>query len=122
MKTVGNVIWLIFGGLISCILAYLIGIILCVTILFIPVGLQFFKVGSFVLWPMGKHVVSVSPTGFKTVINVIWAIIGGWECALYYLFLGLFYCITIIGIPFGLQCFKMAQFVLLPLGKDFVAD
>ena len=119
MKILGNIIWLIFGGLEMALFAFLEGIFLCITIIFIPVGLQFFKVGKFMLWPMGKKVVAKKPSGFKTVINVLWVIFGGWWNALMYLLGGVLYCITIIGIPFGLQYFKIARFVLTPLGHDF---
>ena len=119
MKTFGNIMWLIFGGLISAIIAFLEAVILCITIIFIPVGLQMFKVAKFMLWPMGKKVVNVKPAGWRTFLNIVWLIIGGWENFLGY---GLVGVITIIGIPFGKQYFKMATFVAMPLGHDFVVD
>ena len=119
MKLIGNIIWLIFGGLEMAIFAFLEGLFLCITIIFIPVGLQYFKVAKFMLWPMGKKVVEKKPNGFKTFLNVIWSILGGWWNALMYLLVGVLYCITVIGIPFGLQYFKLARFVLTPLGHDF---
>ena len=119
MKVLGNIIWFIFGGLEMAIVAALEGVILCVTILFIPVGLQMFKVAGFLLWPMGKSVVPQAPSGFKAFINVIWAILGGWENFLVYALLGVIFCITVIGIPFGLQYFKLARFVIWPLGYGF---
>lgn len=120
MKTIGNIIWVIFGGLFWAIIDFITGIVLCVTIIGIPIGLQMFKFAGFVLWPFGKQVKEVKPSGFKLVLNVLWAIFGGWEMALGYLLTGVLFCITIIGIPFGKQYFKMAHFVLLPLGNDFV--
>ena len=122
MKTLGNIIWFIFGGLEMAIILFLEGIILCITIIFIPVALQYFKLAKFFLWPMGKHVVAVNTNGFKTVLNVIWIIIGGWWNALMCFIAGLILCITIIGIPFGLQAFKLARFALTPLGHDFVRN
>lgn len=122
MKTLGNVLWLIFGGFFYSIGLFLAGVLLCVTILFIPVGLQYFKLARFVLWPFGKKVTEVNPSGFKKVINILHAILGGWVTALLMLLTGVILCITIIGIPFGKQYFKMAHFVLLPLGNDFQAD
>jgi len=120
MKTIGNVLWLILGGLIMGIEAWLMGVLCIITIIFIPVGLQYFKLAKFFFWPMGKEVKEVKPSGFKLFINIIWAILCGWEHALSYLVLGLILCITIIGIPFGKQYFKVAIFALLPLGNDFV--
>ena len=122
MKTFGNILWLIFGGFFSAIASFIMGAFLCVTIIFIPVGLQFFKVGKFFLGPMGKKVVRVKPNGFKTFLNVLWAIFFGWESAFAYCLVGLFLCITIIGIPFGRQYFKIAKFVFTPLGNDFVKE
>lgn len=119
MKTLGNVLWLVLGGVVWCVALFLEGLVCCVTIIGIPVGLQLFKMARFVLWPFGKEVVDCKPTGFKTFINVLWLILGGWENALGFFITGLFFCITIIGIPFGKQYFKMGQFILLPLGHKF---
>ena len=119
MRTFGNILWLILGGLIGSIVAFLEGIILCITIIFIPVGLQMFKVSKFLIWPMGKQVVKVNVTGFKTFINIVWLILGGWENFLGYGLVGVIFCITIIGIPFGKQYFKLAKFTAMPLGHDF---
>lgn len=122
MKTLGNILWVIFGGLEWFLVLILEGVLCCVSIIGIPVGIQIFKMAKFVIWPFGKNVQAVKPSGFKQVVNVIWAISGGWMSALGFLFTGVLYCITIIGIPFGKQYFKMAKFILLPLGNDFVKD
>ena len=119
MKTFGNILWLIFGGFIAGIAAFIEGILLCCTIIFIPVGLQMFKIGKFFFWPIGKQVVAVNPSGFKTFINILWAIFFGWEHFLAYAVVGLILFITIIGIPFGKQYFKLAMFIITPLGHDF---
>ena len=119
MKTLGNIIWFVFGGIFWAIALFIAGIVTCLTVIGIPVGLQLFKLAGFVIWPFGKEVTNTSVTGFKTVINILWAIIAGWETCLGFLLTGLLFCITIIGIPFGLQYFKMARFVLLPLGYTF---
>ena len=119
MRTIGNILWFILGGLLSAIEAFLEGILLCITIIFIPVGIQMFKIAGFFLWPMGKQVVAVNPSGFKTIINIIWLLTGGIIHFIAYGLIGVLFCITIIGIPFGLQYFKIARFVLTPLGHDF---
>ena len=119
MKTIGNILWVIFGGFFWCLTLLVSGLIMCVTIVGIPLGLQLFKLAKFVLWPFGKSVTKVNITGMKKVLNIIWAVLLGWEFALGYLFTGLLWCITIVGIPFGKQYFKIAHFVLLPLGRDF---
>lgn len=119
MKILGNVLWIIFGGLFWALSLYLLGALMCITIIGIPIGLQLFKMAGFVLLPFGKDVIDVKPTGFKTFLNILWAILFGWEVALGFAINGVLLCITIIGIPFGLQYFKLAVFALLPLGKDF---
>lgn len=122
MKVLGNILWLIFGGIELAIVTFLEGVILCITIIFIPIGLQFFKVAKFFIWPMGKKVVPVSVNGFKTVVNIIYAILVGWEHFLIYGLIGCIFFITIIGIPFGKQYFKLAKFIIMPLGHDFVKE
>ena len=119
MKVFGNILWLIFGGIELAIISFIEGLICFVTIIFIPVGLQFFKVAKFFLWPMGKQVVPVNVNGFKTFVNVLYAIFGGWWHFLIYGLIGCIFCITIIGIPFGRQYFKLAKFIIMPLGHDF---
>lgn len=120
MKVLGNILWIIFGGLWWAIAMFFLGVVYCCTIIFIPVGLQLFKLGKFVIWPFGKSVEKVNATGFKAFLNVLWAIFGGLWLAIGYFFTGLIFCITIIGIPFGKQYFKIAKFILAPLGKNFV--
>ncbi len=114
MKTLGNIIWLIFGGLLSAIVWYLLGLLLCITIIGIPVGKQLFKLGSLTLLPFGKDV----KTKFDKhpIANIIWLILVGWEMAIAYVATGLIYCVTIIGIPFGMQWFKLAVLALFPFG------
>ena len=119
MKTLGNIIWFLLGGLFEAIATFIAGIICCITIIGIPVGLQLFKLAGFVLWPFGKKVKEQNVTGFKMVLNILWAIFGGVWYALSYCIVGVIFCITIIGIPFGKQFFKMARFVLTPLGYGF---
>ena len=120
MRFIGNVLWFLLGGLEMAIVSFIEAIICFVTIIFIPIGFQQIKLAGFYLWPMGKRVVTVNHNGFKSVINFIWAITGGWINALINLLIGVVLCITIIGIPFGKQYFKVAAFVLTPLGHDFV--
>lgn len=122
MKIFGNIIWIIFGGLEMCITSFIGGVICFITIIFIPVGFQEFKLAKFYIWPMGKKVVATNTSGFKTFVNILWAILSGWWHALINFIIGAIFCVTIIGIPFGLQYFKIAKFVFLPLGHDFVHE
>lgn len=120
MKTLGNILWVLLGGLEWCIVLFIEGILCCISIVGIPVGLQLFKMAKFVMWPFGKRVVEVGkPSGMKMFANILWLVLFGWENALGYLFTGILWFITIIGIPFGKQYMKLAQFILLPLGHDF---
>ncbi len=114
MRLIGNLIWVLFGGLLAALAWFVVGLVLCATIIGIPFGLQFFKFSRFVLWPFGSDV--VSDFGKHSIMNIIWIIIGGWETFILYIGVGVFYCMTIIGIPFGLQWFKLAILALFPFG------
>ena len=113
-----NVIWIILGGIWLFLAWCACGILLCVTIIGIPFGVQCFKIGWLSLAPFGKEV--VTDYARHPVANVIWVIIGGWEMALAYLFIGIINCITIIGIPRGIQCFKIMKIALFPFGSTAV--
>ena len=119
MKVFGNILWLIFGGLEWAIVNFVLGAVLCVTVIGIPAGIQLFQLGKFLIWPMGQQVVPAKPNGFKTSLNVLWAIIFGWWLAFIYLIFGTIFFITVIGIPFGKQYYKIAAFIFTPLGHRF---
>jgi uncharacterized membrane protein YccF (DUF307 family) len=122
MNTIGNLIWFIFGGFISALGYFVGGLVLCITIIGIPFGLQSFKIAGFVLWPFGRYIVSHDRSSGCLYIffNILWIITGGLWIAISHLFFGLLLCITIIGIPFGRQHFKLASLALAPFGKDIV--
>ncbi|MCL1945402.1 MAG: YccF domain-containing protein [Firmicutes bacterium] len=111
-----NVIWLIFGGLFVALAYFIAGIIWCITIIGIPFGLQSFKFASLSLAPFGRHVDS-NPSR-HIIANVIWLILFGWYTAIGFLIGGILICITIVGIPFGLQLFKYAKLALMPFGAE----
>lgn len=122
MKLLGNIIWILFGGLIIALYYFMFGLLLCLTVVGIPFGLQLMKIAGFALWPFG-HEVQAGPqdSGCLSVcMNILWIIFGGIEIALTHLGLGVAFCVTIIGIPFGLQHFKMALLALVPFGKIIV--
>lgn len=116
-----NLIWLIFAG-IELAIAYVIGgLIMMLTIIGIPFGVQAFKLAGFALWPFGRAVVPAEETGFFSGLgNVLWLILVGWWLAAIHVIVGLFLFITIIGIPMGLASFKMAGLALWPFGRDIV--
>lgn len=115
MRTIGNIIWIIFGGLITAIGWVLAGIVFYITIIGIPLGRQAFKMASLTLAPFGKTIIYGG--GAPSIIaNIVWVVvIGVWE-AIVYCLAGALFCITVIGAPFGIQLFKMAKLSLLPFG------
>ncbi len=115
MKTLGNILWIIFGGLAESLAWLLYGIIFCITIIGIPLGKQCFKFAKLSLAPFGKEVV-YSDSGVSLVANIFWIIFCGLEMAAANLCMGAVMCITIIGIPFGKQFFKLAKLSLMPFG------
>ena len=121
MRFLGNIIWLIFGGLITSIEYLISSLCLMVTIIGIPFGIQTLKLAGLALWPFGSKVTDNGNSGCLSVImNIVWIICGGFCICLTHLFFGILLCITIIGIPFGRQHFKMAKLALTPFGKNIV--
>jgi uncharacterized membrane protein YccF (DUF307 family) len=122
MNFLGNLVWLIFGGLAAA-LGYIVGgFILCLTIIGIPFGLQCFKIAGLVLWPFGRQVVSTgNGMGCLSIIfNIIWLLCGGLYTALVHLFFAFLLAITIIGIPFARQHLKLMELSLMPFGKQVI--
>lgn len=119
MKFLGNIIWLIFGGLLTAVEYMISSLLMMFTIIGIPFGLQTLKLAFLALWPFGSRVVDNGNSGgcLSIIMNVIWIFIGGFWISLTHLFFGILLCITIIGIPFGRQHFKMAALALTPFGK-----
>jgi uncharacterized membrane protein YccF (DUF307 family) len=122
MRFFGNIIWLVFGGILISI-EYLIGsLLLMITIVGIQFGLQTLKMASLALWPFGRDTrVHERASGCLYIImNVIWLLTGGLWIAATHAFFGVLLCISIIGIPFGLQHFKLTAIALSPFGRDIV--
>ncbi|MCL2372186.1 MAG: YccF domain-containing protein [Defluviitaleaceae bacterium] len=119
MRLLGNLIWFIFGGVILALGWLLAGIICCITIIGIPIGLRAFKLAGLALWPFGREVVYGGGSG-RFILNIIWIILGGLILSLSHISCGLLFCITIVGIPFGLQHFKLAKLALMPFGASVV--
>ena len=100
MRTILNVIWLLFGGIWLALGYYLVGILACVLIVTIPVGVAAFRMGSYALWPFGKTVIDKPRTGVgSALMNVIWFVIGGLPLAIGHLTTAAAQAITIVGIP-----------------------
>ena len=119
MTFLGNLLWFLFGGLIGGLGWTLAGCLWCITIVGIPVGLQCFKFAGLAFFPFGKEIVYGGGT-FSVLVNIIWLLLSGLELAIGYVVLGCLWCITIVGIPFGKQCFKLAKLALMPFGACVV--
>jgi len=120
MNILLNIIWLVFGGFIV-VLGYLLGaILLCITIIGIPFGLQCFKLAGLALAPFGREVREKEPPGgaLAVIMNVIWIILPGVELAVLHLFLALVFAITIVGLPIAAQHLKMTRLALIPFGYE----
>ncbi len=122
MSTLGNVAWLVFGGLLAA-LGYIIGgLLICLTIVGIPFGLQSMKIGIATLAPFGKEVVEAKEANstLRIVFNILWLVLFGWEIALAHLFSALILAITILGIPFAKQHIKLIPLSLFPFGRNLL--
>ncbi len=114
MRTIGNILWMLFFGLWSAVVWFFMGVLWSITIIGLPFGKQCFKIAGLVFWPFKKNV--DSNFGKHPIANVVWIIFGGLELAMAYVVGGAICCITVIGIPFGKQCFKLAALSLAPFG------
>ena len=121
MKLLGNIIWLVFGGIAIAIEYIVASLGMMLTIIGIPFGIQSLKLAMLALWPFGKRVVRKPTSGcLNAVMNVIWFFVGGIWIALTHVGFGLLFYITIIGIPFGKQHMKLAHIALTPFGREIV--
>jgi uncharacterized membrane protein YccF (DUF307 family) len=119
MNLIGNLIWLVFGGLAAALGYILGGFVLCLTIVGLPFGLQCFKIAGLVLMPFGRQVVP-APGGMGCLslfCNIIWLLCGGLYTALVHLVFAVLLAITLIGIPFAKQHLKLMELSLMPFGK-----
>jgi len=120
MNLLLNIIWLIFGGFIV-VLAYLLGaILLCITIIGIPFGIQCFKLAGLAVAPFGQEIREKEPPSgaLAVIMNIIWIILPGLELAVFHLVMALLFALTIIGLPLAAQHLKMTRLALLPFGFE----
>ena len=117
MKIIGNILWFVFGGCLSGLSWMLAGCLWCITIIGIPIGTQCFKFAGLAFFPFGKEVVYGGGT-ISLLANILWLIISGIPMAVGNFITGCLWCITIIGIPFGKQFFKIAKLSLMPFGAS----
>ena len=117
MGCLGNLLWFIFGGLLGGLSWCLAGCLWCITIVGIPVGMQCFKIASLGFFPFGKEV-KYGGGAASFLLNLLWLIFSGLPLALEHVVCGALLCVTIIGIPFGMQHFKLAKLALMPFGAE----
>ena len=121
MRLILNVIWLVFAGFWTALGYALAALIMFILIITIPFGVAALRIGVFALWPFGKTVVRRADAGAGSAIgNVIWFVLAGWWLIVLHLITGTILCLTIIGIPLGLACFKLIPLALLPFGQEVV--
>ncbi len=118
MRILLNLLWIVFGGFFSWAMWIVVGIVWCVTIVGIPIGTQCFKLAAISLNPFGQEIVYEENGGLSFLLNVLWFVFGGAEMALSNFILGLVLCVSIIGIPFGKQFFKIARLSMQPFGAE----
>ncbi len=116
MRTIGNLFWFLLGGEILGLLWLLAGLVCCLTIVGVPLGMQCFKFAKLVFWPFGRQIDFSQMRSISLLANILWLFFFGQELALISVVLGAVFCVTIVGIPFGLQHFKLAKLAFLPFG------
>lgn len=117
MNLIGNILWLVLGGFIVAGLYFLAGLLMCVTIIGIPFGIQMFKIAGLALSPFGRDVDIMKDSGcLNTLFNVLWIVLGWWEVAILHLVLAAVFAITIVGIPFAKAHWRIMKLSMLPFG------
>lgn len=123
LRFIGNVLWLLIAGWSMCIAYLLAGLLLAITIVGIPFAIASWRLAFFVIWPFGRTAVH-DPNrvpGVSAIANILWFILAGWWLALGHILTGIVLCITIIGIPFGIQSIKLAALAIAPLAREIVS-
>lgn len=121
LRLIANIIWLVVAGLPLALGYVLFGLLACVLIITIPFGVASFRLAGYALWPFGRTVVQRADVGVASVAtNVVWFVVAGLWLAIGQILAGVALCLTVVGIPFGIQSFKMAGLALFPLGKEIV--
>ena len=116
MKTLGNILWFLFGGFLLWLEWSISGLLLCITIIGIPAGKQCFKLAKLCATPFGKGIYYARVGAGSVILDVLWVRVFGWESAVTAFFNGVVWCITRVGIPFGKQFFKIAARAFAPFG------
>ncbi|HET7821479.1 MAG TPA: YccF domain-containing protein [Ornithinibacter sp.] len=121
MRTLLNIIWFVFGGLWLALGYALAGVVFCILIITIPLGVASFRMARYALWPFGRAVVPKEGAGAGAVVlNVVWIVLAGWWLAVMHVVTAVAQAITIVGIPLAIANLKMVPISLVPYGKRIV--
>lgn len=123
MSLIGNLIWLVFGGLLSGLLYLFSGLLICLTVVGLPFGLRSMKMGLEILMPFGKELKELPDPNspLRLMFNVIWLLLFGWEIAIQHALWALILAVTIVGMPFALQHLKLIPLALFPFGRELAS-
>ena len=117
MSTLGNILWFILGGFIVTLMYFAAGLLLCITVIGIPFGVQLMKIGALAIAPFGKNVTTKDSAGCLSIgFSVLWILFGWWEIAIVHLILAFIFAITIIGIPFAKAHWRLMKMSFMPFG------
>ena len=119
MRTLLNIIWVVFGGLWLFLGYLLFGLIACLFIVTIPAGVASFRIASYVLWPFGREVVP-GAGAMSAISNVIWFLVAGLWLAIGHVTTAAAQAITIVGIPLAVANIKLIPVTCFPFGKQIV--
>jgi uncharacterized membrane protein YccF (DUF307 family) len=121
LRTLMNLVWLVLQGWLLALAYALAGLFACLLVVTIPFGIAAFRLAGFVVWPFGRTTVPAPGAGAASALgNLLWFLVAGWWLAVVHVLSGIAFCVTIIGIPFGIASFKLAAVGLFPLGKRVV--
>lgn len=120
MRTIGNILWVIFGGMEMALGWFVAGCLWSITIVGLPIGIQCFKFAGLLLWPFKKQIVPDAMGAISFLMNVLWLLISGIWLAIGEVITGVILCMSILGIPFGLQHFKFAKLAIMPFGTSVI--
>jgi uncharacterized membrane protein YccF (DUF307 family) len=121
VRVLGNIIWLVFGGLVLAAAYALVALVMFILIITIPFGIASARMALFCVWPFGRTLIRRPDAGTGSVVgNVLWFVLAGWWLALGHIVTGVAMCLTIIGIPLGLANFKLIPVSLTPFGREIV--
>ncbi len=122
MRALLNVIWLVLSGIWLALAYAVAGIVCCILVITIPVGIASFRIAAYALWPFGRTVTERRSAGIPSLLgNIVWFLVAGWWIALTHAVTGILLCLTIVGIPLGIGNFKLVPVALLPLGRRIVS-